>query len=137
VSVEALVTDTHPLLHYFSGAQKKLSKKARGAFDDALVNRTTTIYVPSVVVWEASLLVENDDIKLAMPFADWVRKLFEYPTIVSHPFDESTAVVFHQVRFHADPFDRAIVAAALQLGLPLITNDGMMHRQEPCRLFWD
>lgn len=133
----ALVTDTHPLLHYFCGTQKKLSKKVKRAFDDATSNQTTTIYVPSVVVWEISMLVENADIRLSIPFEDWIRELFEYPMIMPHSFDENTAVFCHQLRFHADPFDKAIVAAAIQLGLPLITNDGIMHREEPCKLFWD
>jgi PIN domain nuclease of toxin-antitoxin system len=137
VSAEALVADTHPLLHYFCGAEKKLSKKVKRAFDDAVQNQTTTIYVPSVVVWEVSMLVHDGDIKLTVPFADWIQELFEYPTIVSHHFDENTVVQYHHIRFHADPFDKAIVAAALQLGLPLITNDSVMHRKKPCRLFWD
>lgn len=56
---------------------------------------------------------------------------------ISHPFDERTAIQYHQERFHSDPLDKAIVASALQLGLPLIANDSLMHRQKPCRLFWD
>lgn len=137
MTIEALVTDTHPLLHYFCSSRKKLSRRSRQIFDDAVVNEATTIYVPAVVIWEVCLLVEGGDIKLSTPFEDWVNELFRYPMLISHPFDERTAIQYHQVRFHSDPFDKAIVASALQLGLPLITNDSQMHHQKPCRLFWD
>jgi PIN domain nuclease of toxin-antitoxin system len=51
-------------------------------------------------------------------------------------FDENTVKVFHDVRYHTDPFDRAIVATALQMELPLISNDGKMHENNPCQLYW-
>ncbi len=43
----------------------------------------------------------------------------------------------NKVRFHSDPFDKAIVASSLQLGLTLLTNDSVIHHEKPCKLFWD
>jgi PIN domain nuclease of toxin-antitoxin system len=83
------------------------------------------------------MLVQNGDIEINKPFSDWVDELFKYRTINPLPFDEATVKLCHDVRYHTDPFDRAIVASAIQIGLPLITNDGMMHRHNPCKLFWD
>jgi PIN domain nuclease of toxin-antitoxin system len=117
--------------------QKKLSRNVRRIFDSATTNQTVTIYVPASVLCEISQLVQKGAIILKPSFEDWVRALFDYRTIISHPFDENTVVWYHQLRFHADPFDKAIVAAALQLGLPLITNDAIIHNHKPCLLFWD
>ncbi len=137
MSIRALVTDTHPLLHYFCNSKKKLSKKVRLAFEDAVIQQTTMIYVPAVVLWETSLLLQKGNVKLTMSFAEWVSKLFGYRTIISLPLDEKTVVECHHLKFHNDPFDQAIVAAALQLDLPLITNDRLIHHHQPCKVFWD
>jgi PIN domain nuclease of toxin-antitoxin system len=135
--MKTLVTDTHPLLHYFCGSQRKLSKSVKRHFDNAVTSQTTTIYVPSTVLWEISHLVQKGNVELKPSFEEWVEALFNYRSIVSHPFDEKTAVFYHRLRFHADPFDKAIVAAALQLKLPLITNDSLIHSKNPCLIFWD
>jgi len=137
MSTRSLVTDTHPLLHYFCGMHKKLSKNVKRIFDSATANQNTTIYVPATVLWEISNLIQKGSIVLKPSFEDWIKALFDYRTIISHPFDEKTAVLYHHLRFHSDPFDKAIIAAALQLELPLITNDSIIHKQKPCLLFWD
>lgn len=129
------VTDTHPLIYFFAG-QKKLSAPAKQIFEDALSGRGA-VYVPVATVWELSMLVSAKKIALAMPFSEWVDRIFEYPGIILYQFNLETLKIFHDTRFHSDPFDRAIVASALQLGLPLITNDSVMHRERPCSLFWD
>lgn len=137
MSALSLVTDTHPLLNFLCGGSKKLSKKVEQAFHDAIVEQTTTIYIPATVLWETSVLLQKGAIALKAPFDDWVEALFSYPALICHPVDEQTIVLSHDLRFHADPFDKAIVASALQLGLPLITNDSIMHEAKPCTLFWD
>ena len=134
---EALVTDTHPLLYYFAGAQRKLSRKAKMAFDAAAAEQTTTIYVPSVVLWEVSMLIHKGDIAVKTGFDTWVESLFDHPMIVPFAFDEQTVQLCHNLSFHPDPFDKAIVASALQLGLPLISNDAVLHKHKPCALYWD
>jgi PIN domain nuclease of toxin-antitoxin system len=137
VSAEFLVTDTHPLVYYFCGYQKKLSKKVARAFTAAVDSKKTSIYVPTPVLWELAMLVESDSIKLSKPFTEWVEELFLYPAFIPTPFDVETVKLFHGLNYHTDPFDRAIVATALQLELPLISNDGKMHEYKPCDLYWD
>jgi len=132
-----LVTDTHPLIYFFCDGGRRLSSKARQAFEEATASPQTSIFVPAPVLWELSLLVQNDDIQIDKSFSAWIDELVQYPMINPLAFDETTVKLFHNVRYHTDPFDRAIVASAIQIGLPLITNDGMMHRHTPCELFWD
>jgi len=131
------VTDTHALLYFFCGAKKKLGTRAKKAFEDAITNKQTVIFVPSVVFWEVSMLVSNGTIKLSKPFDEWIDDLFTLKRINPWPFDHDTAKFLHKVVYHNDPFDRAIVATALQLEMPLITNDELMHESKPCDLVWD
>ena len=132
-----LVTDTHPLIYFFCDGGRRLSKKAKQAFERATTSAQTSIFVPAPVIWELSMLVQNEDIEIDKPFSDWIDELFQYPTINPLSFDETTVKLLHDLRYHTDPFDRAIVASAIQIGLPLITNDQKMHSHIPCELFWD
>ena len=132
-----LVTDTHPLIYYFCDGGRKLSKKARRAFDEAVVSNKTIIYIPVPVLWELSMLVEGNKIRLPKNFSDWLQDLFAYDMINPLSFDMETVICNHNNYLQGDPFDRAIVATALNVGLPLITNDSAIHKYQPCELFWD
>ncbi len=134
---ESFVTDTHPLLYYFTGESRKLSRKVKRTFDDAFQNKRTLIYVPAVVLWETSILIERAKIALDTTLTNWINSLFTNPTVLSQPFDETTMTIYHRLTFSTDPFDKAIVATALQLDIPLITNDSTMHDAKPCVLYWD
>lgn len=136
MTYEALVTDTHPLIWYFCTDQRKLSKKARQAFDDAVRKRTKAIYVPSPVLWELSILIDDSRIRISIPFVDFIEKLFKNQMIIEQPFDRQVVAAYHGLRFSNDPFDKAIVATALLLEMPLITADGIIHDTSPCDLHW-
>lgn len=137
MTAEFLVTDTHPLIYYFCGNRAKLSRKANDAFDAATSNKTTSIYVPAPALWEMAMLVESNAITLTKSFSEWVDELFLYAAIIPEPFDLDTVKHLYGLNYHTDPFDRAIVATALQLDLPLISNDSKMHEHKPCQLYWD
>jgi len=131
-----LITDTHPIIYFFCDGGKRLGKKALVAFKEAVSGTQTTIFVPTPVLWELAMLVEDNDIDLDKPFAQWIDCLFQYPAINPLPFDVEAVKAFYDVRYHTDPFDRAIVATAILMDLPLISNDGKMHEHSPCKLFW-
>lgn len=131
-----LVTDTHPLVFFFCGEKRRLGRKALQAFTEAVSSTSTSIFVPTPVIWELSLLEESGKITIDRPFADWIDRLFQYSAINPIAFDLETVKIFHRVSYHDDPFDRAIVATALQLDLPLITNDSQMHKHRPCEIVW-
>ncbi len=137
MSETLLVTDTHPILYFFCDGGKRLGTDALKAFQEAVTGSNTSIFVPIPVLWEISQLVVNGKIELGMPFSDWIDELFRYPAINPVLFDVDAVKIFHDVRFHTDPFDRAIVAVAIQMGLPLITNDRKMHDHQPCHVYWD
>jgi PIN domain nuclease of toxin-antitoxin system len=136
VTYEALVTDTHPLIWYFCTDQHKLSKKARHAFDDAVKKQTKAIYVPTPVLWEMSILIDDNRIRISIPFVAMLDKLFKNQMIIEQPFDRQILAEYHGLHFGNDPFDKAIVATALLLDMPLVTADGIIHDTRPCDLFW-
>ena len=132
------VTDTHPLIWYASG-DRKLSKKVKDVFDDCLIRGKIAIYLPTVVLWEISLVLKADanEFDLAVPYDEFVDRLFEIKTLIEEPVTAAIVKRSHDLNFHTDPFDTIIVATALERDLPLITNDAVLHREEPCQLFWD
>jgi PIN domain nuclease of toxin-antitoxin system len=72
------VTDTHPLLWFVGGRQRRLSLAARRAFERADAGRAL-IYVPLAVLWEILLLSRGGRIALHHPFDFWVAALLRKP----------------------------------------------------------
>ncbi len=132
---QSLVSDTHPLVSYATGKYAKLSKRVKAAFDDA-VNGSSVIYVPMPVLWEISLLVKANQIKLRWPLEDYVTDRFYAKAIIPVHMEEPDVIIAHGLNFTKDPFDTMIVAMALRIGFPLITNDSHIHKAEPCDIFW-
>lgn len=131
------VTDTHPLIHYFCDGGRRLSKRVKKVFEDATTSGRTGIFVPAAVSLELSMLIEDGAVEINMPFSHWMDALFSHATINPLALDLDLVKIFNSVNYHNDPFDRAIVASAISMELPLITNDRKMHKFKPCELFWD
>lgn len=131
------VTDTHPLVYYFCGRQNKLGKKALKVFEDAAQGGTTSIFVSPIVLWEFSNLLRAGKIKLKISLAEWIEKLFAYRNFNEVIFDIECVKTIQQLELHSDPFDRAIVATAMRMDLPLITNDQLIHQHKLCKVLWD
>jgi PIN domain nuclease of toxin-antitoxin system len=132
------VTDTHPLVWYIVARNnRKLSKKVREIFDNAIRGQQA-IVIPSAVLWEISLNIKSGgSIQLGVPFVEFVERLSRISTFIEQPVTSKIIACSHNLDFHDDPFDSLIVATALWKGLPLITNDAVMHARKPCELFWD
>lgn len=133
------ITDTHPLVWYTAERYKKLSRKVKQIFDEAVIHRRTAIYVPTAALWEISLNLkaDRDSIKLSVLYSEFVKTLFRIPTVIEEPVTASIVALSHDLNFHKDPFDTLIVATALEKQLPLITNDSVIHRTAPCELIWE
>lgn len=129
------VTDTHPLIWYIS-KHTKLPKKAKAVFDEAVAGKTV-IYVPTVVLWEISLLLKSgDELKLGSDYPTFIQKLFTPDTFIEKKFNSEIVKISHDLTFNDDPFDQAIVATALHMDLKLISGDGDIHDHKPCDIYW-
>lgn len=131
-----LVTDTHPLVWYITAKFSKLPNKVKNAFDDA-VDGKCVIFIPSVVLWELSLLIKAGIVRTSVPLEEYVQEHFFAKAISIIDMETDDIFRSHGLVFSRDPFDVMIVAIALRLECPLITADGVIHEHKPCDLFWD
>jgi PIN domain nuclease of toxin-antitoxin system len=83
-----------------------------------------------------SILIDDNRIRISIPFVAMLDKLFKNQMIIEQPFDRQVLAEYHGLHFGNDPFDKAIVATALLLDMPLVTADGIIHDTRPCDLFW-
>lgn len=136
MSGQSYVTDTHPLLNYWCNKHRKLSKRAFKVFESAGAE-DAVIYVSSYVFVEIAQLLRRDVIKLNQPLSVWATTLFTCRGYRLVPVDLPIVLEYEALLFSKDPADSLMVATALHLALPLITNDGVIHESKPCQLFWD
>jgi len=110
-----LLLDTHALI-WALAEPERLTERARQAVEDP----ANEIFVSSASLWE--IAIKTGDGKLSVP-DDLERALF---AVGFQPLD----IRFPHVRrlrqlpmHHRDPFDRILVAQALQEELTLVTRD--------------
>lgn len=131
-----LVTDTHPLVWYITAQFSKLPGRVKQAFDDGVEGRCA-IFVPSIALWELSLLMKAGIVRGSVSLEEYVRERFFAKAISLLDLETEDILLSHKLTFSRDPFDVLIVAMALRVDCPLITADGVIHDQKPCELFWD
>ena len=129
------VTDTHPLIWYTAGKHGRLSQRVVEIFEEAFSNRALVV-IPSPVLWEISILVEHGRIKLREPFQHWAAALVARRGIDLASLDLDVIAEAHRLTFHGDPFDRAIVATAKVMDLPLITSDRVIVESNLVEIVW-
>jgi PIN domain nuclease of toxin-antitoxin system len=78
------------------------------------------------------MLVRQGRLRLGFDVARWIEIALERPKIRLLPFAPLAAVraAGLGVGFADDPADRFIVAAALEIGAPLVTGDGRIEEWE-------
>jgi PIN domain nuclease of toxin-antitoxin system len=132
--VRAAVTDTHPLVFHAAGGGK-LSPRA-AAFFNRCERREAILYVPTVVIWECSLLARAVRINLRRTVRAFFDDLFSNPAY--QPIDIAPEQVFvaDELRFNRDPFDSLICAAARTVNLPLITRDDEIRESGVVKTIW-
>jgi PIN domain nuclease of toxin-antitoxin system len=128
------VTDTHPLLFHAAGG-RRLGPRARALFA-AAESRDAIIYVPTVVIWEVTLLARTVRINLHRPVREFFGDLFSSPSYQVHPMDPGQVFDAGELRALRDPFDALVCAAARDLELPLITRDSTMTDSRLVRAVW-
>ena len=124
--------DTHSLV--FAAYQpERLGAKARRAIESAAKGE---LAFSAATMIELGRLIDEDQIDLHGRKAEEV-----FATAFAHvhqvPVSLSAAIKAPVLGLpHADPFDRLIVATALDLGVPLITKDGNITDSGVVRVVW-
>lgn len=126
-AVSVAVTDTHALIWYGMGPQRKLGRRARTLFAHAERGQST-IYVPVLVLVEIAEAIRRDAIRCDGGFTRWADGLLSAAGFVAA--DLTAEIVAEAERLYAIPerADRLIAATAAHLGWPLITRDAAIGR---------
>ncbi len=101
--------------------------RLRAPTRDLLIAPENEIFLSAASVWELGLKIARQ--KLRLP-ADYTARL------MADGFDELPVSIAHADRamtlplLHGDPFDRLLIAQALQEGLVLVTSDREIVRYD-------
>ena len=131
---EAAVTDTHALVFHAAGGGKLGARAA--AFFNRCEKREAILYVPTVVMWECSLLARVSRINLRRTVRAFFDDLFSNPAYQPLDVTPETVFVADELRFTRDPFDALICASAQTTGLPLITRDADIRGSGTVKVIW-
>jgi PIN domain nuclease of toxin-antitoxin system len=114
-----ILLDTHVFLWYIT-ADPKLPATFRTAIQDP----TNEVYLSAASVWEAVIKHALGKLPLPGPPADYLPHQRAAHRIAGLPVDEGAMPHLAGLPpLHRDPFDRLLVAQALQHGLTLTTVD--------------
>lgn len=130
-----IVLDTHALIWWISDPDK-LSKKAKSAISKA--KKEKSVYVSSISVWEMTMLVKKNRLKLRWEIDEWLARVGALPFIKFLPVTNKIAVdsVLLSGNAPADPADRIIISTAMNLDCPLVSGDRKIRRYSKVKTIW-
>lgn len=114
-----LLLDTHVFLWYITA-----DPRLPATFAAAIREPRNEVYLSVASIWEAVIKHGLGKLPLPAPPADYLPQQRDAHGIVTLPIDEG--VMTHLAglpTLHRDPFDRLLVAQALQHGLTVATVD--------------
>lgn len=122
--------DTHTVIWFLNG-DKALSEKARKTIESEKANN----YVSIASIWEMAIKISLDRLTIAVPF-DEIGNALEQNNFQLLPITFEDTVVLSSLPFHhRDPFDRLIIAQAINNRFTLITKDGLFAGY-PVKIHW-
>jgi len=113
-----LLLDTNALLWWLAD-DRKLSDEAR----EAIGNVDHSVYVSAVTVWE--IVIKRRLGKLELP-DNWAEVVANQPLCRLPVTWDHALRVAHLPDVHRDPFDRMLVAQAIEEDLVLVTGDKLL-----------
>ena len=126
-----LLLDTCTFLWLAMGSSK-LSLAAKSA----ILDNADEAYLSPVSAWEIAWKHYAAGLGLPEPPGRWVPRVRALHEIETLPLDERSALEATRLpNLHKDPFDRLLVAQAIQNGLILVTPDESIA-QYPVRTLW-
>jgi PIN domain nuclease of toxin-antitoxin system len=114
-----ILLDTHIWLWAFLEKERIKSRLA-----DALEDPANRLFLSSVSVWEAMMLIQNGSIEVATGPDIWIRQALAKDFVAETPLTHEVALNSRLIELpHKDPADRFIAATALVQGFTLATAD--------------
>lgn len=114
-----LLVDTHVFLWYIT-ADRSLATLHRAAIQEP----ANEVFLSVVSVWEAVIKYGLGKLPLPAPPHEYIPSQRQAHRIASLPIEEGALAHLAKLPpFHRDPFDRMLVAQALQHDLTIVTVD--------------
>lgn len=109
-----ILLDTNVLLHWFFASNKL--KKHLPKFEKR------ALYVSPFSLWEIVIKEQIGKIDIPIPMDQFFNEIFEYFEIIQLKVDD--LIAYHRLPLvHRDPFDRILIAQALERSLDFMTTD--------------
>jgi PIN domain nuclease of toxin-antitoxin system len=116
--MQQYILDTHTLIWFIDG-DKQLSQTARTSIEgDNVIN-----YVSIGSLWEIAIKISLKKLELKTSFDQINRQLIENGFELLPVTFADTLTISNLPFHHRDPFDRMIIAQALNSGIGVITKD--------------
>ena len=129
--MDKYLIDTQILL-WHSENPDKISKDANN-----IINSDVELYISIVSFWEIAIKVKTG--KLELPFTSFTEfynfSILKSKVIVLDLTKEDIAKTLELDLVHRDPFDRLIIAIALQNNIPVISSDDLFDKY-PVKRIW-
>lgn len=123
--------DTCTLI-WLSAEPQRLSKKASRHID----NPQTELWLSDASVWELSLKWQAGKLRLPQPPRLWVEEQSRLWHLRPLPIERHDLYRVSELpAHHNDPFDRLLIAQAIEQGLTILTPEPTMHRY-PVATLW-
>src|SRR5438874_322302 len=114
-----LLLDTHVFLWYIT-AESKLPP----TFRDAIRDSANDVYLSAASVWEAVIKHTLGKLPLPAPAAEYMCRQRAAHDIASLAIDEEAmSHLAGLAPLHRDPFDRLLIAQAVQHGMTIVSVD--------------
>jgi PIN domain nuclease of toxin-antitoxin system len=111
--------DSHTFV-WLASNQKELSAKAAVAIKKDL----DSLFISVVTAWEIALLYKKGRLHLALPPPEFVERAIRHHGVQELPLTREVSMASVSLPdIHNDPFDRILVAEALQHRCRLVTKD--------------
>lgn len=126
-----VLLDTCALLALAGGAGT-LPEQAANA-----IARASSVAVSAVSVWEIAIKVKTGKLRLERPVLDWYAESIARYHLDEIPLPASLLCAAADLPLlHRDPFDRVLIAAALDRGWLLVTSDRVIPTYPGVRVIW-
>lgn len=118
----AILLDTNALLWHVAG-HPRLSTTAKMWIDDPAQD----VVVSIASLWEITIKTSLGKLQLATPLAVFIQQHILRSDVKLLPIEPTHLLTLSTLpHHHRDPFDRLIVAQALEENLPLVSSDNAL-----------
>jgi PIN domain nuclease of toxin-antitoxin system len=119
-----LLLDTHVFLWFISG-----DPRLPAAMKDGICDPTNEVYVSVVSLWESLVKCQLGKLSIPEPPEMFLSTQRERHGFASLPLNEASVCRLVQLPpIHRDPFDRMLIAQALEHQLTFVTVDEALRR---------